>query len=130
MTARWKRHELAVARQLGTERNPSNGRRQADIDADIPFAIEHKTRKLIPAWLTNAMAQAVAGVVGKRTPVVVLDYCRGRGHTTERYAIMRWSDFLDWHGRVDLHADCGGEFHRCHDGGGPGEADRHRGPAA
>lgn len=98
---RWKRHERAVAQALGSERNPSNGKRNADIDKRIPFAVEHKTRQAMPQWFTKAVSQAIAGATEGRTPLVVIDYCRGRGHTTERFAVMRFADFVEWHGAPD-----------------------------
>lgn len=96
---RWKVHERAVARALGSERNPSNGKRQADINAG-PWAIEHKTRLALPQWFTRMMGQAVAGAKEGETPIAVIDSCAGRGHSTERYVVMRWDDFLEWHGLV------------------------------
>jgi hypothetical protein len=67
----WKRQERNVAAALGMSRNPNNGRVQSDIDAGR-YAIEHKYRKSLPAWLTDALAQARGGATGGRTPVVVL----------------------------------------------------------
>ena len=91
----WKRAERQVAAALGTTRNPNNGRRQADIDAG-PFAVEHKTRKTIPAWLTSALRQASASADG-RTPIVVLTHVR-QGVKAKRYVVLDFSDWAAWHG--------------------------------
>lgn len=98
MAKRWKRHELESAKALGTERNPSNGRRQNDIDAG-PWAIEHKSTKRPQAFIRKAMKQAVEGAKKRgqgQTPIVVI--CAGFGHELERYVVFRFADFVEWHG--------------------------------
>ena len=100
MAKRWKAHELETARALGTERNPSNGRRQNDIDAG-PWAIEHKSRLTPWQFLRKAMHQALEGATKRnagQTPLVVL--YDGKGHERRRWVIMRFEDFVDWHGKV------------------------------
>ena len=97
---RWKRLELETARALGTQRNPSNGRRQNDIDAG-PFAIEHKSTKRPQAFIRKAMHQAIEGAKKRgqgQTPIVII--AAGVGHELERYVVFRWQDFLAWHGEV------------------------------
>ena len=74
--ARWKRQERQVAVMLGSHRNPNNGEHRTDIDAG-PFAVEHKTRKSLPGWLTAALRQARSSA-GDRTPVVVLSHVSPR----------------------------------------------------
>lgn len=95
---RWKTHERSVAQALGTTRNPNNGKRQADIDAG-PFAIEHKTRQAIPAWFAKMMMQAKEGASEAQTGIAVIDVCAGRGDKTRRYVVLRWEDWLEWHGK-------------------------------
>ena len=100
MAKRWKNHELETAKALGTTRNPSNGRRQNDIDAG-PFAIEHKSTLRPMAFIRNAMHQAIEGAIKhatNQTPIVVI--YSGKGHERERYVVMRFEDFEDWHGRT------------------------------
>jgi hypothetical protein len=100
VSKRWKRHELETARRLGTERNPSNGRRQNDIDAG-PWAIEHKSTKRPQAFIRKAMHQAVEGAKKRgegQTPIVII--CAGVGHELERYVVMRFGDFEAWHGKA------------------------------
>jgi len=92
---RWKRQERQVAAMLGSTRNPNNGHQQTDIDAG-PFAVEHKTRKSLPTWLTGALRQARNGAEG-RTPVVVLTEVR-QGVKAKRYVFMDFADWADWHG--------------------------------
>ena len=93
--ARWKKQEREVAAMLGTTRNPNNGHQQADIDAG-PFAVEHKARKSLPKWLTQALRQARA-VADERTPVVVVTEVR-QGVKAKRYVVMEFADWTDWYG--------------------------------
>jgi len=93
--ARWKRQERQVAAMLGSHRNPNNGEHRTDIDAG-PFAVEHKARKSLPTWLTDALQQARNGA-GDRTPVVVLTEVR-QGVKAKRYVLMDFADWADWHG--------------------------------
>ena len=93
--APWKRQERQVAAMLGTTRNPNNGQQQTDIDAG-PFAVEHKARKSLPAWLTDALQQARNSADG-RTPVVVLTEVR-RGVKAKRYVLLDFSDWVAWLG--------------------------------
>lgn len=100
MSTRWKAHELETAKALGTTRNPSNGRRQNDIDAG-PWAIEHKSRRTPWRFLRDAMRQAAVGALthgSQQTPIVVL--YDGVGHERRRWVIMQFEDFEQWHGRT------------------------------
>jgi len=91
----WKRQERQVAAALGSRRNPNNGEHRTDIDAG-PFAIEHKSRRSLPRWLTGALQQARAGADG-RTPIVVLTEVR-QGVKAKRYVLLDFADWADWHG--------------------------------
>ncbi len=91
----WKRQERQVAAMLGSRRNPNTGERQADIDAG-PFAVEHKARKSLPRWLTDALRQARDGA-GGRTPIVVLSEVH-QGVKARRYVLMALEDWTAWHG--------------------------------
>jgi len=93
--ARWKRQERQVAVMLGSHRNPNNGEHRTDIDAG-PFAVEHKTRKSLPGWLTAALRQARSSA-GDRTPVVVLSHV-SQGRKAQRYVVLDFSDWVAWHG--------------------------------
>ena len=93
---RWKRAERLVATLLGSHRNPNNGYAQADIDTPM-FAAEHKCRKALPGWLRTAMTQAARGATAGRTPIVVITAV-SQGRKAERYVVMRFQDFVDWHG--------------------------------
>jgi len=93
--ARWKKQERQVAAMLGVTRNPNNGRRQSDIDVGA-FAVEHKARKTLPSWFTDAVAQASASANG-RTPVVVLTEVR-QGMKARRYVVLRFADWVDLYG--------------------------------
>ncbi len=95
----WKRQERQVAEMLGSRRNPNTGEHRADIDAG-PFVVEHKARKSLPKWLTKALSQATGASRdgGKgQTPIVVLSEVK-QGRKAERYVLMRFDNFLEWHG--------------------------------
>ncbi|TMB70442.1 MAG: hypothetical protein E6J43_01945 [Chloroflexi bacterium] len=91
----WKRQERQVAAALGSRRNPNSGEHRTDIDAG-PFAVEHKARKSMPKWLTGALQQA-RNSAGDRTPVVVLTQV-SQGRKAQRYVVLDFSDWADWHG--------------------------------
>lgn len=93
---RWKRHERVVAAAQGARRNPNTGEHRADIDTPA-FAEEHKLRKTLPKWFTGAMRQAVGAVKEGQTPVVVLSTA-SQGRKVQRYAVMRFEDWMEWHG--------------------------------
>ena len=92
----WKRAERQVASDFGTTRNPNDGRARLDISAG-PWAIEHKQRQRLPSWLWKAMEQAQAGAQGTQTPIVVLTEV-SQGKRARRLVVMRYEDFLEWHG--------------------------------
>ena len=54
---RWKRHEREIAAAMGGIRLPNVGRGQPDIIAGN-VAVQVKTRKVLPSWLTDAVDQA------------------------------------------------------------------------
>ena len=96
---RWKRHESECAKALGTTRNPTDGKHHTDVDAG-PFAIEHKLRKHLPQLLHDAMAQAIQAAPTDKTPMVVLTESR-QGVKAIRYVVMRFEDWVDWHGKPE-----------------------------
>lgn len=76
--ARWKRHERAVARALGTKRLPNSGAGQPDCRAD-GWAVQIKTRASVPAWLWAALDQATRDAEeGERPAVVLVEVSQGR----------------------------------------------------
>lgn len=87
----WKAAERRTAALLGTTRIPSRGIAAPDMRT-AALNVEHKHRKALPAWLTHAVAQAVA-TAGGRLPVVVLA-TSGRGRPTQRYVLLRFDDFV------------------------------------
>ena len=92
---RWKQHERDVAEDLGVARNPNTGVSKADINAP-PFAVQHKLHTSLPAWFTEAVEQAVRDTYPDEIPLVVHSVAR-QGNPTERFAVLRWSDFLNIH---------------------------------
>ena len=92
----WKRTERKIARRLGGERLPVNGRgNQPDVESPW-LAVEVKHRRRLPVWLTAAVAQAVAGAAEGHLPVVVLHEA-GRRHA-EDIVCLRLADFEQWFG--------------------------------
>ena len=92
----WKVTERAVAKRLGGRRVPITGRQRGDVpDIDHPWlSVECKSKKTIPAWLRDAMAQAVAAMRDGQLPLVVLHQA-GRRHDND-YMVLRLRDFVDW----------------------------------
>lgn len=91
----WKRTERKIADRLGGKRVPVTGRARGDAPdiAHDRFALEVKHRRLLPAWLSDAMAQAIASCSGRRIPVVIL-HQHGHHHDND-FVVLRFKDFLD-----------------------------------
>jgi hypothetical protein len=94
---RWKRIERAVAKRLGGQRQPITGRRGPDV-LHPWLAIETKTRKRLPHWLTQAIEQAEAVATGDQLPVVILHEAGTR--LSQALVLMRLADFEEWHGSI------------------------------
>ena len=96
----WKRTERTIAARLGGRRVPITGRQRGDVpDVEHPaFAVEVKSRKTLPTWLRNAMAQAIAAQRGAQLPVVILH--ENGGHHADDLVLVRFADFTDWNGRL------------------------------
>lgn len=98
----WKVDERRLAARLGVTRNPSNGRRQNDIDAG-EFAAEVKKTKSFPALFKRAMMQAHAGAAaaGKgQTPVVFMTDAPGRGVPRRTIVLLEFEDFAKMYDRL------------------------------
>ena len=93
--SRWKKTERAIASIIGGQRVPVTGRQRGDVpDVAHPWlSIECKHRSTIPAWLTQAIAQARAAARGDQLPIVVL-HQHGAAHASD-LVVMRLSDFCD-----------------------------------
>ncbi len=96
----WKATERRVAGLLGGERIPVNGRIRGsapDIAHDT-LSIEVKSRRSVPAWLTEAMEQAQASSRDSRLPVSVIHQW-GRPYA-DALCVMRLEDLAGYlHGR-------------------------------
>lgn len=55
------------------------------------FSIEVKDRESLPAWLHDAMAQAVASIRGEQMPVVILH--EGGMRHEDDFVVMKLGDF-------------------------------------
>ena len=91
----WKATERAIAKRLGGRRQPSTGRRSADI-VHPWLAIEVKHRQELPEWLKEAMQQAVAVASSDQLAIAIL-HERYRRHSDD-LVVMRLKDFEDWFG--------------------------------
>ena len=85
----WKQTERAIAKRLGGERVGPRGKSTADV-LTSRLAIEVKTRRRLPAWLLDAMAQAEAAADG-RLPILVLHQV-GQRHDGD-LVVLRLADF-------------------------------------
>jgi len=70
----WKATERALAARLGGQRVPVSGRVRGDAPdiAHPRLSLEVKHRASLPAWLREAMAQAVACAGPHQIPVAIL----------------------------------------------------------
>src|SRR4051794_6667924 len=75
----WKYTERRIAALLGGRRVPVSGRQRGDAPdvAHPSLSIEVKSRKNIPRWLGDALAQAEASATGEQLPVAIL-HARGQ----------------------------------------------------
>ena len=91
MDKNWKRFERRVAQRTGGERIPVADRR-TPLDVKHPYlGIECKYRKKLSKFLTDAMAQAVAGSGEDLIPTVIL----GEYNKPDMLALVRLPDFLN-----------------------------------
>jgi len=97
---RWKRTEREIAARLGGKRVPVMGRARGDVpDVAHPWlAVEVKSRQRLPAWLREALAQAVAAARDGQLPIVVLHQC-GERHDDD-LVVVTLQDFQAWFGDV------------------------------
>jgi hypothetical protein len=89
----WKSCERKVAALLGGRRVPVSGRGRGDLP-DVEhkcLSVEVKSRKIIPAWLEDAMRQAEASAKDGQLPMAVLhqDGCR----YVDSLVVLRLKDF-------------------------------------
>ena len=91
----WKTCERRIAQLLGGQRVPVSGRARGYApDVEHPdLAIECKSRRQLPAWLLDALAQARAATKDGRVPVVVLH--QDRQQYRDALVVMRLADFLE-----------------------------------
>lgn len=94
----WKRAELKMARDVGTERIPVDGRSTGSADWDDGlFVYQLKVRRALPSWMFDWLAGIVAWAATRnRIGVLVLN--RPRQPRTEALVVVKWSDWVDLHG--------------------------------
>lgn len=96
----WKANERAIAARLGGERlsNHALGLRTPDVETEW-LSVEVKTRKALPAWLADAVSQAVDNASPGKLAVVVLHELRHR-HDDD-LVVLRLRDFEEWFGGTE-----------------------------
>lgn len=77
----WKKTERAIAKRLGGQRVGATGKPGPDVVTST-LSVEVKTRKTLPKWLKDALAQATNGADG-RLPVVII-------HQPGNGTLMTW----------------------------------------
>ena len=87
--------ERAVAKRLGGQRVGHLG--GEDVSHSV-FSCECKERASLPAWLTDAMAQAVRHAPEGKLAMVVL-HLLGARHDSD-LVVMRLGDFEQWYGKA------------------------------
>ena len=92
----WKKTERAIAKRLGGQRVGATGKPGPDVVTST-LSVEVKTRKTLPKWLKDALAQATNGADG-RLPVVIIHQA-GERHADD-LVLVRMGDFEDWFGEV------------------------------
>lgn len=100
---RWKLHERKIAAKLGGARVPITGRSRGSAPdiAHALYAIECKSRQVLPGWIREAMAQAEASKRnGQRIAIAVLHEVNTR-HDAD-LVVISLRDFTDWCGSVGL----------------------------
>jgi hypothetical protein len=91
---RWKQQERSVAALLGGIRLPNNGRGQPDVRAP-GLAVQVKTMKQLPLWLTEAVAQSTREADPDELPIVVL--CAvSRGRKARRLLVVDLDTLTGW----------------------------------
>jgi hypothetical protein len=91
--SRWKNQEREIARALGTERIPNSGYGQPDVR--VPgYAIQVKTKKVLPAWLMAFLDQATRDAGPGETPVVVISEV-SQGKKARRLVLMHFEDWVN-----------------------------------
>ena len=98
MTKTWKEHERRTARRLSGQRNGNTGKPTSDVTAG-PWAVECKSRKGLPAWLLDAMAQARKNAGAGQTGLVVLHQVGQR--SDKDIVCMTLADFTAWVGGIN-----------------------------
>jgi len=93
----WKQTERAIAARLGGERVGNRGTGTPDVTTSWA-SVECKTRKVLPGWLQDAMAQAVRNARPETLPLVVLHEV-GQRHDDD-LVVVRLADFVQWFGEV------------------------------
>lgn len=92
----WKATERAVARILGGERVPVNGRIRGsppDIEHSC-LSLEVKSRRTLPAWLLEALEQATTSSTDGKLPVAVL-HQQGKPYA-DALCVVRLEDLADY----------------------------------
>jgi len=93
----WKQVERAVAKRLGGQRTGATGGATPDV-ATGWASVEVKTRQELPAWLLDAVRQAVRNAHPNTLALVILHQV-GERHDND-LVVLRLRDFEDWYGKL------------------------------
>jgi len=102
---RWKAQERQVAKALGGQRLPNNGRGQPDVRAPGNLAVQVKTRTTLPGWLWSALDQAERDAAPDETPIVVLSQVQA-GRKARRVVCLDIDAFV---ALIDTTRGCSGD---------------------
>ena len=96
----WKGSERALAARLGGERisNHALGMQTPDVETRA-WSVEVKCRKVLPFWLTDALAQARRNATDGKLALVILHQV-GQRHDND-VVVLRLDDFVEWFGTED-----------------------------
>ncbi len=84
-SSRLKGWERVVAVLLDGKRLPNNGFGQPDVVAGS-LAVQVKTKRIVPKWMTDAVDQSIRDADPEQQPVVVVVHARA-GLPAKRYLI-------------------------------------------
>lgn len=103
----WKHWERRCANELseatgepvervGYQQSAATGSHECDLRTPLPLAVECRTGKgTAGVNLQRAVADAVEAAGDGEIPVAAVQRRHGRGQPQDRWAVLRWEDFLE-----------------------------------
>jgi hypothetical protein len=93
----WKGAETRFARDVGTERKPCDGSRDAADFEDGIACYQLKVRKMLPEWLWGWLT-GIQGHAAGKGKVGVLVMKKPRQQDSEAVVMLSWKQWVDLHG--------------------------------